>query len=644
MKIRMFLVVLTMAVCCLPAAMGQLIINEIDADQSGTDSNEFIELYDGGTGNTALDGYVVVLFNGSDDASYDAIDLDGYSTDANGYFVIGSATVPNVDLAYFTTNGLQNGADAVALYADDAASFPMDTPVTTVNLIDAVVYDTGDPDDTGLLVLLNSGEPQVDENMNGAGVTESIGRCPNGAGGARNTTTYLARTPTPGDANDCPSGPTPTPTAVPTAVVVTIADVQGMGASSPYAGSIVTVTGICYAVQDGRYNAFIADGAGAWNGIVLYMPGSGWTGLAVGDEIQVTGEVQEFNDLTEITNISAWSVLSSGNPVYPPTLLTTAAANDEQYESTYVRFENVTVTNEDLGFGEWEIDDGSGPFVVDDIFIYSYTPLLGDLFDWIQGPVYYSFGAYKLEPYSDSEMQLNSSGPTPTPGPTETPVPATPVTIYDIQFTTDPSGDSPYINQQVEFDGVITATEDGQSKLWVQDGTGPWNGVMIYESYPGHSGYSIGDAVSVNGLVEEYNNLTEISGATITVTGTGTLPNPVIVTTLGAADEQYEGVLIEVENVNVTTVGLPFWYMDDGSGELEAYTYFDAQTYIPSPGEALTFVRGVCDYYNGVFEILPRSNADIGYDQSIPATGPAGIAIMLVIIGAFLGLAAWHRR
>ena len=36
----------------------------------GDDVLEFIELYDGGTGNTALDGLVVVLLNGSDDQSY----------------------------------------------------------------------------------------------------------------------------------------------------------------------------------------------------------------------------------------------------------------------------------------------------------------------------------------------------------------------------------------------------------------------------------------------------------------------------------------------------------------------------------------------------------------------------------------------
>jgi hypothetical protein len=41
------------------------VINEVDADQVGTDSAEFVELFDGGVGNTDLTGLVLVLVNGS---------------------------------------------------------------------------------------------------------------------------------------------------------------------------------------------------------------------------------------------------------------------------------------------------------------------------------------------------------------------------------------------------------------------------------------------------------------------------------------------------------------------------------------------------------------------------------------------------
>lgn len=177
-----------------------IIINEIDSDTPGTDAAEFVELYDGGVGNSDLSGLVVVFYNGSNDLSYAAFDLDGYSTDANGYFVLGNSGVPSVDLT-FNGNVLQNGADAVALYRGNASDFPNNTPVSTTNLIDAIAYDTSDADDSGLLVLLNSGQPQVNEDEGGNGTINSLQRVANGSGGTRNTSSYQALTPTPGTAN-----------------------------------------------------------------------------------------------------------------------------------------------------------------------------------------------------------------------------------------------------------------------------------------------------------------------------------------------------------------------------------------------------------------------------------------------------------
>lgn len=194
-----------------------LVINEVDADSPGSDTAEFVEIYDGGAGNTSLTGYTLVFFNGTNDQSYYALDLDGYSTDANGYFVAGNSGVSLV-AATFPTDTLQQGADAVALYQADATNFPNRTPLTTINLIDALVYDTNDADDAGLLVLLNVGQPQVNEAGAGDSPAHSNQRCPDGGGGQMNTTAYVQAPPSPGVANNCtavtPSA-TPTPTATP---------------------------------------------------------------------------------------------------------------------------------------------------------------------------------------------------------------------------------------------------------------------------------------------------------------------------------------------------------------------------------------------------------------------------------------------
>ena len=187
-----------------PPVATNVIINEVDSDTPGIDAAEFVELYDGGVGSTSLTGLVLVFFNGSNDQSYAAFDLDGFSTNAAGYFTIGNAGVPGVVLT-FNGNFLQNGADAVALFAGNAADFPNGTLVTAANLQDAMVYGTDDPDDSGLLALLNAAQPQINEN----GDTQSSGRCPNGAGGARNTAAYQQATPSPGGPNTCAAPPQP---------------------------------------------------------------------------------------------------------------------------------------------------------------------------------------------------------------------------------------------------------------------------------------------------------------------------------------------------------------------------------------------------------------------------------------------------
>lgn len=162
----------------------QFLINEIDAVSNAAD---FIELF--GNPNTSTEGYTLVMYDGDTDTSSAAISLNGMSTDANGYLLINS--------------NLEDGADAVALYVGDVLNYPVGINITTLDLMDAVVYDSGQADDPGLLALLPAGQPQLDENENGLAMTESLGRCSNGSGGPLNTSTFKAiMPPSPGFAND----------------------------------------------------------------------------------------------------------------------------------------------------------------------------------------------------------------------------------------------------------------------------------------------------------------------------------------------------------------------------------------------------------------------------------------------------------
>lgn len=175
----------------------QVVINEMDTDTPGTDDKEFIELKSVSP-NFALDPYVLVFYNGSGTSStgnrsYYAIDLDGFTTDANGIFVVGNQLVSPVPDKIMPNSVMQNGEDAIALYLGSAADFPNNTYVTNSNLVDAIVYDTDDPDATTLMSILGVAE-QINENMNGLGTTQSIQRKPDG--------TYEVKAPTPGANND----------------------------------------------------------------------------------------------------------------------------------------------------------------------------------------------------------------------------------------------------------------------------------------------------------------------------------------------------------------------------------------------------------------------------------------------------------
>ncbi|MFC7356435.1 T9SS type A sorting domain-containing protein [Jejudonia soesokkakensis] len=171
-------ITLLLALLVASISYGQIVINEVDSDQTSTDTTEFIELLSD-TPNFSLNGYIVVLFNGSNDTSYETVDLTGFTTDANGYFIIGSDATPGVDIMLGPDNTIQNGTDAIAIYQDSAATFPDGTAPTTTNLIDAVVYTTGDGDDEGLRMALGL-STFYDEDANGMKDTESIQRASDG--------------------------------------------------------------------------------------------------------------------------------------------------------------------------------------------------------------------------------------------------------------------------------------------------------------------------------------------------------------------------------------------------------------------------------------------------------------------------------
>jgi len=113
-------------------------INEVDYDQIGTDTSEFIELYNTGPNVVNLGIYNLLLFNGGNNSVYDTIQLPAMSLNPGSFFVIcgNAGVVPNCDMTLpALSNIIQNGSpDAILL---------MDT--TTAFNVDAVSYEGSCP-------------------------------------------------------------------------------------------------------------------------------------------------------------------------------------------------------------------------------------------------------------------------------------------------------------------------------------------------------------------------------------------------------------------------------------------------------------------------------------------------------------------
>ncbi|MBT7831082.1 MAG: hypothetical protein HN708_12505, partial [Candidatus Marinimicrobia bacterium] len=82
------------------------------------------------------------------------------------------------------------------------------------------------------------------------------------------------------------------------------------------------------------------------------------------------------------------------------------------------------------------------------------------------------------------------------------------VSIAEIQDTTGSGSDaSSLMNSIVTVSGVVSAESYAFGAYWIQDGTGPWSGVFVYDS---NNDAAYGDRVLITGLVAEYNGLTQV--------------------------------------------------------------------------------------------------------------------------------------
>lgn len=186
-----------------------------------------------------------------------------------------------------------------------------------------------------------------------------------------------------------------------------------------------------------------------------------------------------------------------------------------------------------------------------------------------------------------------------------------PLTVSNIQFTIDPSGASPWTNEIVDVTAIVTYV-DGRGYVIADPSGGPWSGIYVYDNIRRPD---IGDRVRVVGRVVEYYNLTEIDSVSFyaVLDKSNSVPC-VYLPASHVADEQYEGVLVCVTNVTVTSerAGTNEWQVSDVSGScfVNHDAYRVLYRYIPRNGATLDTVRGIVWQFGPRFKIQVRDDDD----------------------------------
>ena len=192
--------------------------------------------------------------------------------------------------------------------------------------------------------------------------------------------------------------------------IITISDIQitpdEQEGDSPLLGQTVQIWGIVSAITENGY--FIQDDFGAWNGIFVHDYSNS---PSLGDNISVVGVVIEYYEKTEISEVSSYALNSSNNNIYDAINISTNEINQEMYEGVLVKVTNAECINNDVGYGEWLINDSSGDAIVDDL-MFGFSSNIGAIYD-ITGVVDYSFSNFKLEPRFESDIVPNSIGSKP---------------------------------------------------------------------------------------------------------------------------------------------------------------------------------------------------------------------------------------
>lgn len=202
--------------------------------------------------------------------------------------------------------------------------------------------------------------------------------------------------------------------------------------------------------------------------------------------------------------------------------------------------------------------------------------------------------------------------------------------IDEIQSQFSNGDDSTLAGETVTIRGIVTGVFG--DLFFVEEASGgPWSGIAVYK--PGHSAVT-GDDVRITGRVTEFYDLTEIEPGQIEILSSNhPLPAPHPLSVQEAQNEQWEGVLVRVSNVEV--VSEPDqngeWQIRDGSGRIrvdDKGVYYAAMS-----GQPIAAITAVVDHAFGSYRLIPRNLDDIGNAGSLSAALPDDLTPIFAIQG-----------
>ncbi|WP_278236270.1 ExeM/NucH family extracellular endonuclease [Isoptericola sp. AK164] len=320
-----------------PSVDAPVLIEEVyggGGNNGGVYDRDFVELYNPGDEPVSLDGWSVQYGSAGGTTWSSQTDLSG-QIPAGGSFLVAQAAgnddtqpdlpAPDVDGGIYMSG---SGAEVALVSSTDRLDCSGAACAEVADLVDLVGWGSAN-------TYLGSGPAPGTSN------SVSVARVDH-AHTVDNAADFVTGTPTPENSGSTSEPtPTPSPSPDPTPELVTIAEIQGTGDTSPLAGQDVTTRGVVTAAYPtGGFNGFTLQTAGtggdpaddetpgASDGVFVYS----WAGaqeVEVGDHVEVTGEAVEYYGLTEIS-AESWTILDEPAEPVEPTVTAWPATEAER--------------------------------------------------------------------------------------------------------------------------------------------------------------------------------------------------------------------------------------------------------------------------------------------------------------------------